>query len=309
MAAIGETGTSHPYERVAAAIRYLQQHHRAQPRLADVAAVMELSESRAQRLFSRLVGISPKRFLQHLNGLRGEQLLREGDSVLDAAWGTGLSGGGRLHDLMISVNAASPGEVASGGAGLVVEWSVQPSPFGACLVAVTARGICGMHFLDPMPQEQALAETRARWPNATFVESPGRTAAAVQQAFGDRPIPEGGLSVFVAGTNFQLQVWRALLQIPGGRAASYSAVARSVGAPSARRAVGAAIGRNPVALLIPCHRVVRSDGALGGYHWGPDRKHALLAWESARADALGAGPAAPGPPPHGAAHPAPSLLT
>jgi AraC family transcriptional regulator, regulatory protein of adaptative response / methylated-DNA-[protein]-cysteine methyltransferase len=284
MSAESAIETSQAYGRVAAAIRYLQAHHLDQPTLSDVAAVMALSESRAQRLFTSLAGISPKRFLQHLNGLRGDRLLREGSSVLAASYATGLSGPGRLHDLMVSVDAAAPGEVAAGGAGLNIAWSVQPSPFGSCFVAVTGRGICGLHFLDPMTVAEALAETRARWPGAHFTESPHSTGAAVRRAFGTAAEAQSGpLSLFVSGTNFQLQVWRALLRIPPGRATTYSAIAREMGAPAAARAVGAAVGCNPVALLIPCHRVIRQDGGLGGYHWDAGRKHALLAWESARA--------------------------
>jgi AraC family transcriptional regulator, regulatory protein of adaptative response / methylated-DNA-[protein]-cysteine methyltransferase len=277
--------TSHAYRRVAAAIRYLQEHHLGQPALRDIAAVMELSESRAQRLFTALAGISPKRFLQHLNGLRGDRLLRDGSPVLAAAYAAGLSGPGRLHDLMVSLHAASPGEVASAGAGLIIEWSVQPTPFGLCFVAVTGRGICAFHFLDPMSVEEALAETRARWHRASFTESPVAAGEAVSRAFGTAAGTHAGpLSLFVAGTNFQLQVWRALLRVPLGSTTTYSSIAGEIGAPSAARAVGAAVGRNPVALLIPCHRVIRQDGSLGGYHWDAGRKHALLAWESARAD-------------------------
>jgi AraC family transcriptional regulator, regulatory protein of adaptative response / methylated-DNA-[protein]-cysteine methyltransferase len=291
--AVPDTETSHAYARVAAAIRYLQAHHPEQPALRDIAAVMGLSESRAQRLFTALAGISPKRFLQHLNGLRGDRLLRDGSPVLAAAYATGLSGPGRLHDLMVSLHAASPGEVASGGAGVSIEWSVQPTPFGVCFVAVTGRGICSLHFLDPMSVEEALAETRARWHAASFTESPAAAGEAVRRAFGAAGADAGPLSLFVAGTNFQLQVWRALLRIPHGCATTYSAIAGDIGAPSAARAVGAAVGRNPVALLIPCHRVIRQDGGLGGYHWDAGRKQALLAWESARA---GTGPAELPPP-------------
>jgi AraC family transcriptional regulator, regulatory protein of adaptative response / methylated-DNA-[protein]-cysteine methyltransferase len=277
--------TTEAYRRVAAAIRFLQARHLEQPDLADVALVMGLSESRAQRLFTRLAGISPKRFLQHLSGLRADQLLRTGDSVLSAAYAAGLSGPGRLHDLMISLHAASPGEVASGGAGLEVQWSVQHTPFGECFVATTTRGICSLHFLDPMTRDEALEQAASRWPNARFTDAPPHSATSVTRAFvgaADAPAPAGPVALFVSGTNFQIQVWRALLRIPHGHAATYSDIARDIGAPTAQRAVGSAIGRNPVALFIPCHRVIRQDGGLGGYHWGAPRKHALLAWESAR---------------------------
>jgi AraC family transcriptional regulator, regulatory protein of adaptative response / methylated-DNA-[protein]-cysteine methyltransferase len=280
------------YRRVAAAIRHLQENRESQPGLAAVAAVMRLSESRAQRVFTALAGISPKRFLQHLNGLHADRLLQAGGTVLDAAWGAGLSGPGRLHDLMVGVHAATPGEVASGGAGMTVRWSVQPTPFGNCLIAVTDRGICGMHFLDPMTADEALVDVRRRWPNAHYMESVDEGASIIRRAFtrrvGDQASPDTSeaaaalpLAVLVTGTNFQLQVWRALLRIPAGHAVTYADIARTIGAPAASRAVGAAVGRNPVALLIPCHRVIRADGGLGGYHWGTDRKQALLAWESA----------------------------
>jgi AraC family transcriptional regulator, regulatory protein of adaptative response / methylated-DNA-[protein]-cysteine methyltransferase len=278
-----DSPTTEAYGRVAAAIRFLQARHLEQPSLAAVATVMGLSESRAQRLFSRLAGISPKRFLQHLSGLRADRLLRTGDSVLSASYAAGLSGPGRLHDLMINLHAASPGEVASGGVGLDVQWSVQPTPFGESFVATTIRGICNLHFLDPMTLEEALDQAAARWPNARLTESPARRDAAVTRAFAAaaKGPATGPVSLFVSGTNFQIQVWRALLRIPHGHAATYSDIARDVGAPTAQRAVGSAIGRNPVALFIPCHRVIRQDGDLGGYHWGAPRKHALLAWESA----------------------------
>jgi AraC family transcriptional regulator, regulatory protein of adaptative response / methylated-DNA-[protein]-cysteine methyltransferase len=266
------------YQRVAAAIRFLEQQHPRQPGLAEVARHVGLSESRTQRVFTAWAGISPKRYVQHLTADHSTALLQQGRSVLDAAYTAGLSGPGRLHDLMVNVHAATPGEVGTGGAALQVAWAEAETPFGDALIAVTERGICGMHFTGALLPADALADLQRRWPNAEFHHAPGRVRDVAAQLFSaDRAAP---VSVLVSGTNFQIQVWRALLRIPAGSVATYDDVARSIGAPRSHRAVGAAIGRNPVAVLIPCHRVIRKDGALGGYHWGVERKAALLAWEA-----------------------------
>ena len=270
------------YARIEKAILYLEKNFRRQPSLREVARTAGLSEYHFHRLFTRWAGISPKRFLQFLTAEYAGRLLRESPNVLDAAYGAGLSGPGRLHDLMVSVYAATPGELRSGGEGLMVRYGTHPSPFGECLVAVTPRGICGLSFLSSDGGE-AVDELRRRWAQATFREDPRATKAVVDRIFepsrrGDR----SPLTVFVRGTNFQIKVWEALVRIPPGCALSYADVAAAVGAPGAARAVGSAVARNPVAFLIPCHRVIRKTGAFGDYRWGAARKKAILAWEAAR---------------------------
>src|SRR5688500_6023443 len=254
------------FARIAAAIRYLQEHHRAQPSLADVARAIGLSESRMQRLFTAWAGISPKRFLQHLTALDTATLLRTGSSVLSTAFAAGMSGPARVHDLMLNVYGATPGEVASGGAGIDIACGVHMTPFGEAFLAVTARGVCGLHFLDPMTAEEARADVQRRWPAALLRDDAEATRPVAERMF-SRAHTGAPLSLLVSGTNFQLQVWRALLSVPAGTVTTYDDIAREIGAPAAHRAVGAAIGRNPIALLIPCHRVIRKSGELGGYHW------------------------------------------
>jgi AraC family transcriptional regulator of adaptative response/methylated-DNA-[protein]-cysteine methyltransferase len=268
------------FARIADAIRYLQEHHRTQPSLADVARAIGLSESRMQRLFTAWAGISPKRFLQHLTALDTASLLRDGSSVLSAAFAAGMSGPARVHDLMLNVYGATPGEVASGGAGIDIACGTHMTPFGEAFIAVTSRGVCGLHFLGPMTADEARAEVQGRWPAALLREDAGVTRPVAQRMFA-RAHTGAPLSLLVSGTNFQLQVWRALLRVPAGSVTTYDEIARHIGAPAAHRAVGTAVGRNPIALLIPCHRVLRKSGELGGYHWGTSRKSAILAWETA----------------------------
>ena len=268
------------FARIANAIRYLQEHHRAQPSLADVARAIGLSESRMQRLFTAWAGISPKRFLQHLTALDTASLLRDGSSVLSAAFAAGMSGPARVHDLMLNVYGATPGEVASGGAGIDIACGTHMTPFGEAFIAVTARGVCGLHFLGPMTADEARGEVQSRWPAAVLRDDADVTRPVAERMFA-RAHTGAPLSLLVSGTNFQLQVWRALLRVPAGTVTTYDEIARHIGAPAAHRAVGTAVGRNPIALLIPCHRVIRKSGELGGYHWGTSRKTAILAWETA----------------------------
>ncbi len=273
------------YSRIGKAILDLDRNFRRHPRLDEMARAAGLSAYHFQRLFTRWAGISPKRFLQFLTAEHAARLLRESPSVLDAAYGAGLSGPGRLHDLTVGVFAATPGEVRSGGGGLAIRFGAHPSPFGDCVVAVTARGVCGLAFLsagvDPV------AELRARWPRAALREDRGGTRAVAERIFDPLRLRDPApLAVFVRGTNFQLRVWEALLRIPPGRVVSYGDVAAAVGAPAAARAVGNAVARNPVAFLIPCHRVIRETGAFGDYRWGAGRKRAILAWEAARSGAV-----------------------
>jgi AraC family transcriptional regulator of adaptative response/methylated-DNA-[protein]-cysteine methyltransferase len=271
------------YRRVEKAIRFLEKNFPRHPSLAEVAAAGNLSEYHFQRLFSRWVGISPKRFLQYLTKEYAKKLLENSTNILDVAYASGLSGAGRLHDLFVTCEAVTPGQYKSGGAGLSIAYGFHPSPFGPCLLAVTDRGICGLSFVqDDAPK--ALIETlRQRWPEALLRREPERTAALVPQIFAASPdLRPAPLHVYVRGTNFQIRVWEALLKIPLGKAVTYEDIARHIGLPRAARAVGNAVGRNPVPFLIPCHRVIRKVGDFGNYGEGPARKKAILGWEAAK---------------------------
>jgi AraC family transcriptional regulator of adaptative response/methylated-DNA-[protein]-cysteine methyltransferase len=268
------------YERVAAAIEYLRARVHEQPSLAEVAGHVHLSPFHFQRLFARWAGVTPKRFLQALTLELGKELFAEERSLLDVADELGLSSGSRLHDHFVQLEAMSPGEYRDGGARLRIAHGVHDSRFGPVFVASTGRGVCRLAFLDDEATPSAELEALARaWPRAALAHQP-RTTRALAQALSDAP-PDRPLSLHVAGTNFQIAVWRALLRIPFGATATYTEVARLAGAPRAVRAAGSAIGANPVALLIPCHRVIRASGALGGYRWGLTRKLALRTWERA----------------------------
>ena len=268
------------YARVEKAIRYLDANYRSQPELRAIADEVGLSEFHFQRLFRRWAGISPKRFLQHLTAGRALDLLRESRSALDASYEVGLSGSGRLHDLLVNVYGATPGEIKADGAGLDIAFGFFSSPFGECLLATTERGICHLSFAAPETREAALNELCAGWRRATVREDPARIQPLAEQIFSGKhgdPAP----TLLLKGTNFQLRVWEALLRIPEGCVVSYGELAERIGAPRAARAVGTAVGRNPIAYLIPCHRVIRSTGAFGGYRWGVERKKMMLGWEAA----------------------------
>ena len=276
------------YRRVEAAIRYLEARQPEQPRLAEVAEHVGLSPWHFQRLFQRWAGVSPKRFLQFLTVEHAKRLLESSETVLETTWAAGLSSPGRLHDLFVTVEAVTPGEVKSGGEGLEIRWGVHPTPFGEALVAVSDRGVCQLSFGDSdETPEEALETLERRFPEARLVEVPENTAPVSERIFrrlrGERGAvdAEQGLALHLRGTNFQLRVWRALLSIPDGEASTYGRIARSLGKSGAARAVGSAVGANPVAVLIPCHRVLRESGGLGGYRWGTERKRAILGWEAA----------------------------
>ena len=245
--------------------------------LEDLAAEMRMSPAHFQRLFSQWVGVSPKRYQQYLTLGHARQLLAERHTMLTAAQDLGLSGSGRLHDLFLTWEAMSPGEHARGGAGLVIRWGWFESPFGPALVMATDRGICGMGFADEIGAEAAMNDLVRRWPNATYVEAVVALRPLVDAAFGGR-----ATALHLIGAPFQIKVWEALLAIPSGHVTTYGDIAGAIGHPSAHRAVGTAVGRNPISFLIPCHRALRRDGGLGGYHWGLQRKRAMLAWEAAR---------------------------
>ena len=252
--------------------------------LDDLARRMGMSTAHFQRVFSQWVGVSPKRYQQYLTLDHARRLLADRFTVLDTSLATGLSGGGRLHDLFLRWEAMTPGDFARGGAGLQIFWGYFDSPFGPALVMGTAKGICGIAFAAETGEAEAMADLRARWPKAEFVEAPERLHDWVRDAFGQgvtgQPAP-----LYLIGAPFQIKVWEALLRIPSGQVTTYSEIASAVGHPKAVRAVGTAVGRNPVSWLIPCHRALRKSGGLGGYHWGLPVKRAMLAWEAARSDA------------------------
>jgi AraC family transcriptional regulator of adaptative response/methylated-DNA-[protein]-cysteine methyltransferase len=273
------------YRQMGRAIRFLADHYLEQPTLEDAASAAGLSEFHFQRLFTRYVGVSPKNFVGHLTLRHAKALLADGASVLDAALDAGLSGSSRLHDLSLKIEAMTPGEYARGGAGLTIEYGFHPSPFGLALLMTTEKGLCGLAFADDDGESEALADMKARWPKAQFREVPGGTADIARRIFGERTENQSPLGLHLLGTPWQIKVWQALLAIPEGQLTTYGAIARSMNNDKASRAVGTAVGRNPISYLIPCHRVLGSDGALHGYHWGLARKRVMLAVEAARAAA------------------------
>ncbi|MBK8250538.1 MAG: methylated-DNA--[protein]-cysteine S-methyltransferase [Gemmatimonadetes bacterium] len=270
------------FDRISRALAFLEARAPTQPPLGELASHVGLSEFHLQRLFTRWAGVSPKRFMQVQALHHAKEALEGARSVMDGTWEAGLSSPGRLHDLFVTLEAVTPGEFRSGGAGLRIDAGFHETPFGECLLGTTARGVCGLSFFDG-DRDEAWADLEARWPGAAVTEAPRRTSRTAAAIFG----PLGGrthrpLALLVRGTNFQVQVWTALLRIPPGRFAAYEDVAGAVGNPKAVRAVGTAVGRNPIAFLIPCHRVIRANGAIGGYRWGVPRKRAILAWEAGR---------------------------
>jgi AraC family transcriptional regulator of adaptative response/methylated-DNA-[protein]-cysteine methyltransferase len=272
------------YDRIAEAIAFIASRVDRQPRLQDVAAHLHISPFHFQRLFSRWAGVTPKRFLQVLTLERGKQLLKESQSLLEVSDSVGLSSGSRLYDHFVHLEAVTPGEYRNGGAGLTIRHGVHDTPFGKVFIAITAKGIHSLLFLEGVDANDALADLRGQWPRATIYKDRQRTHAVIQAIFSRQNKPDRPLSLYVSGTNFQVSVWKALLRIPPGAVASYSRVASAIGHPAAVRAVGSAVGANPVALLIPCHRVIQQCGKLGGYRWGEIRKQAIHAWEAARQD-------------------------
>ena len=271
---------SEDYRRIAAAIRFIAENRLEQPDLASVAAAVGLSKYHFQRLFVRWAGVSPKQFLAHLTVGHAKELLRQGESVLHAALDAGLSGPGRLHDLFLGSEAMTPGDYKRQGADLTIRHGLQPTPFGDALVVLTERGVCGFEFVDGSA-DQALAAARAEWPLGGFVADQDETAALVARLF----TPDAaGPALLLRGSRFQTKVWSALLHHEPGQAVSFGGLAGAIGAPGAARAVGQAVAHNPLALLVPCHRVLKQNGAIEGYRWGDERKRALLAWEAVRSE-------------------------
>ncbi|TCS71508.1 AraC family transcriptional regulator of adaptative response/methylated-DNA-[protein]-cysteine methyltransferase [Sulfuritortus calidifontis] len=273
------------YDRVARVIRYLDRHRTEQPDLATLAEAAGLSPFHFHRLFRAWAGITPKDFLQCLTLEHAQALLRRGDSVLDAALACGLSGPGRLHDLCVNIEAATPGELKSGGEGWILRAGFAESPFGSCLVAESPRGICHFAFVEPEDRATALAGLQASWPRARLQRDDLAATRLAESIFLRPPASTAlpPLRAFVRGTAFQVRVWRALLAVPPGKLISYGRLAAAIGQPRAARGVGNAVAQNPLAFLIPCHRVIRETGIVGNYRWGAVRKRALLAWESASA--------------------------
>ena len=285
VAAAHEPAPDTSYARIERAIAFLRARQTQQPELRDLALHLGMSESRTQRLFSRWAGISPKRFLQFLTVEHAKQSMASTGDLLSLSLDSGLSGAGRLHDLFVNMEAMSPGEFRRAAAGVSIRYGTGETPFGTALIAFTARGICHLSFLDPGGREHAHDIVRQAWPGAALEVDPRGAATLLSRVF-RRPADHAaqGLSLWIGGTNFQIQVWRALLRIPAGGLLSYSQLAGMVGRPGAARAVGSAVAHNPVAFLIPCHRVLRSSGEFGDYHWGSARKMAICAWEAAVAD-------------------------
>lgn len=278
-----ETQDRIDYDRIARAIGYIRVHFREQPSLETLAAQTGLSPSRFQRIFTAWAGVSPKKFLQYVSLAHARQMLSGGEATLfDAAFDTGLSGTGRLHDLFVTIEGMTPGEYGQGGRSLDISYSFAPGPFGETLVASTPRGLCYMAFCDG--RERALDELRALFPNARYRQRQDDIQCRALSFFSRTDDGGAPLRLRLKGTPFQLKVWEALLRIPEGRLTTYGRIARQIGSPNASRAVGTAVGDNPVSYLIPCHRVIRSSGALGGYHWGLDRKTAMIGWEAAHAE-------------------------
>jgi AraC family transcriptional regulator of adaptative response/methylated-DNA-[protein]-cysteine methyltransferase len=270
------------YQRVEAAICYLRANVSRQPSLAELAQELHLSEYHIQQLLTRWAGVSPKRFLQLLTLEHTKAQLACSADLLTASYESGLSRAGRLHNLFINIEAVTPGAFKSQGAAIEIYYGVHPTPFGECLIGQTKRGVCFLEFINEQSTGQVLTTMQNKWPEATVREDTEATRQTVNAVFYAKKTPQAALHLLVKGTNFQVQVWRALLRIPTGHVSSYATIANWIGKPKAVRAVGTAIGANPIAWLIPCHRVLRSDGNLGGYHWGEARKQACLAWEAAK---------------------------
>lgn len=268
---------SDDYLRIEQAILYLENHFKDQPSLEDVATNIGLSEYHFQRLFTRWAGVSPKRFLQFLTKENAKALLDRSKNLLDTSLQSGLSSLGRLHDLFVNTEAVSPGEYKSRGAGVTIHYGIHPTPFGKCLIATTDRGICHLGFIQSS-EGDAIDNLVKNWKQAKMIEDYKSTAPLVKPIF-DVSHRGTQLSVHLRGTNFQLKVWEALLQIPAGAVTTYEGIADRIGKPKATRAVGTAIGHNPIAVLIPCHRVIRKVGEFGDYRYGMLRKKALLARE------------------------------
>jgi len=272
------------FKRIEKAIHFLEQNVARQPELAEVAGAVHMSEYHFQRMFSRWVGISPKRFLQFLTREHARKMLQQSSNVLETALDSGLTGPSRLHDLFVNCDAATPGEIRSGGRGMRIEYGFHSSPFGECLIAKSGRGITDMQFLVGVKdREDLIGELHKRWYGAEVLENPQATANVLDLIFSNAHSQDGKpLHILFSGTNFQMKVWEALLRIPQGCLVSYQDIAEALDKPKAVRAVASAIANNPIAYLVPCHRVIRKMGELNQYRWGAARKKAIIGWEAAQ---------------------------
>jgi AraC family transcriptional regulator of adaptative response/methylated-DNA-[protein]-cysteine methyltransferase len=274
------------YDSVRRAIAFISARWRDQPEIEAIADAAGLTPDELHHLFRRWAGLTPKAFMQALTLDHAKGLLRDSASVLDAALDSGLSGPGRLHDLFVTHEAMSPGEWKTGGAGMELRYGFHPCPFGSAIVISSERGLAGLAFSDPGEEAPAFADMAARWPRATLIEDTAGTAAMAQRIF-DATLwkPEQPLRVLLIGTDFEVRVWETLLKIPMGRAVCYSDIASKIESPKASRAVGAAVGKNPISFVVPCHRALGKSGALTGYHWGITRKQAMIGWEAGQVGA------------------------
>ena len=280
---VADTGPAGDYERIRRIVAFISERWREQPSLEDIAAHVGLSTTHVHHLFRRWCGLSPKAFLQAITLDNAKALLADSASVLDTTYELGLSGPARLHDLFVTHEAMTPGDYKAGGAGLTLRVGYHPSPFGEAILVATERGLAGLGFVDGGDRAAALADMQRRWPKAAYVEDEAATAPLARRIFD--PLswrPEQPLRVVLIGTDFEVRVWQTLLRVPLGRATTYSDIASRIGKPSASRAVGAAVGKNPISFVVPCHRVLGRSGALTGYHWGLTRKQAMLGWEQGR---------------------------
>ena len=273
------------YATVRRVIEMITEDYRDQPGLEDIAGRLGQSPTQLQKTFTRWAGLSPKAFLQAVTLDHAKRLLRQEElPLLETSFEVGLSGPGRLHDLFVTHEAMSPGEWKGRGAGLTIRYGLHPSPFGRALVMITDRGLAGLAFTDEPDGMDAFEDMSSRWPNASYVADNAATAAYAERIFDpDRWDPKEPLRIVLIGSDFQVRVWEALLRIPIGCAVTYSSIAEKLGQPTASRAVGAAVGRNPISFVVPCHRALGKSGALTGYHWGLTRKRAMLGWESGKA--------------------------
>jgi len=269
------------YDIVRRAIAHIRGHWRAQPEIDTIAEAAGVSATDLHHLFRRWCGLTPKAFLQALTLNHARDLLRSSASVLETSYEVGLSGPGRLHDLFVTHEAMSPGEWKVGGEGLTISYGFHPSPFGTALVMITPRGLAGLALADAGKERSALTDMRKRWPKAKYVEDFAATAPTARRIFDPKLwLPEQPLRVVLIGTDFEVRVWEKLLTIPMGKLTTYSDLAAKAGSPKAARAVGAAVGKNPICFVVPCHRVIGKSGELTGYHWGLTRKRAMLGWEA-----------------------------
>jgi AraC family transcriptional regulator of adaptative response/methylated-DNA-[protein]-cysteine methyltransferase len=275
------------YELVEKAIQFIDRNFREQPELEDIADQVHVSKYHFQRIFTRWAGISPKKFLQYITIARAKELLGQSKSVLDVTYDVGLSSPSRLYDLFVNFEALTPGEYKLKGRNLSLHYGYHLSPFGECLLGSTNRGICWLSFIQEEGRESALTEMKKFWKEATLVESNSDISPIVENIFNPfRETRQDPMRLLLKGTNFQIKVWEALLKIPFGFVVSYSDIAKKLGMPTASRAVGNAVGRNPVSFIIPCHRVIRDTGVINFYRWGSTRKRLMLGWEAAKKESV-----------------------